>query len=166
MVSNNVTQWDTIVDRLHEESGLQYPDNILHKIIGACVTGLFEENVMNFLESLIYECFLLSSQGKYLDILGEEYGVDRETNEDDDNYRKRIFNIISYNLTVNYLKRQGLLLYNLINIENNPRYGMTSHNPYMSNYFLALPETQLARDFMLNDMIYEYVLKYYIKGWD
>lgn len=166
MIVNNITQWDTIVERLHEESGLQYPDNILRKIIGACVTGLFEEDVMEFLENLIYECFLVSCNGEYLDIRGREYGIEREDDEDDESYRKRIFNIISYTLTVNYLKRQGFLLYNLVEVENNPRYGMTSHNPYMSNYYLALPETSLARDFMLNDMIYEYNLKYYIKGWD
>lgn len=160
-----VTKWDAIESRLHEETALRYPDNKMRKILEATLNGLLGDLEKDTMD-LFYESFLITATGKYLDLRGEEFGIKRESNENDESYRKRIFNLLASKLSVSFVKKQGIDLYSVDDLNNNIRPVMTSHNPYLSNLYAGFPNNSYSRNFLLGDMIYEYVIKYYIKGWD
>lgn len=157
-------RWNAIENRLHEETSLRYPENIVRKLLKEVLNKHFEELEATF-EEWLYESFLVSCSGEYLDIRGAEYGILREKGESDESYRQRILNMISSYFTVNFMKKQGFILYTIKSLESNVRIEMTSNNPYLNNLYMALPKHNLARDFMLKDTIYEYNLVHYIKLW-
>ncbi|WP_292474155.1 hypothetical protein [Methanosphaera sp.] len=157
-------RWKHITQRLHEETSLRYPENSVYKLMDACVNELFDD-LETEIDELLYESFLVSCTGYYLDIRGAEYGILREKDETDASYRQRIFNMISSFLTVNFMKKQGLILYTIDTLDSNIRTKVTSNNPYLNNLYMALPRHNLARDFLLNDTIYEYNIVHYIKLW-
>ena len=157
-------RWNAIESRLHEETSLRYPENIVRKLLKEVINKHFDDLESSF-EELLYESFLVSSTGEYLDIRGAEYGILREKNESDESYRQRILNMISSFFTVNFMKKQGFILYTIHSLESNVRTEMTSNNPYLNNIYMAIPKHALARDFMLNDTIYEYNLVHYTKLW-
>lgn len=103
-------RWTPIENRLHEESALHYPDNTMRRILEPLLNGLFDavEEEMN---DIIYECFLLTSTGQYLDLFGVEIGLTRENDESDNEYRQRLFNALSEYLSVSFVKLQGIILY-------------------------------------------------------
>ncbi|WP_455644815.1 hypothetical protein [Methanosphaera sp.] len=157
-------RWTPIELRLHEESGLHYPENHVRKILEACINGILND-VESEIDDAIYESFLLTCSGIYLDMNGEEIGILRETDETDDEYRQRLFNALSSYLSVNFVKLQGMILYSKDELESNIRSKLTSLNPYLSKYYAGIPKNSIATEFLTTDMIYEYNIYYYVKGW-
>ncbi len=157
-------RWTPIENRLHEESALHYPDNTMRRILEPLLNGLFDaiEEEMN---DIIYECFLLTSTGQYLDLFGVEIGLTRENDESDNEYRQRLFNALSEYLSVSFVKLQGIILYAKEELYNDIRINMTSQNPYMSNIYAGIPRNDVSSRFLLYDMIYEYTVCHYVKGW-
>ena len=90
-------------------------------------------------------------------------GSDGET---DSEYRKRLFNSYSAHLTINYLKKQGIIIYSKKNYEDEIRINMTSLNPYLNNKYAAIPPNDEILDFLDNDVIHDKHMMIYIKGWD
>ena len=157
-------RWNAIESRLHEETSLRYPENIVRKILKEVINKHLED-LENTVEELLYESFLVSCSGDYLDIRGSEYGILREKNESDNSYRQRILNMISSFFTVNFMKKQGFILYTINSLDSNIRTEMTSNNPYLNNEYMGIPKHALAREFMLKDTIYEYNIVLYTKLW-
>ncbi|MCD8210592.1 MAG: hypothetical protein LUC37_03480 [Prevotella sp.] len=100
-------RWNAIVRRLHEESGLQYPQNRVRLILEACINGGLDD-LEAVIWTTIFAGFLQTCTGKYLDLRGEEIGLSRRSNESDDEYRQRLFNALSYYLSVRFIKFYGL----------------------------------------------------------
>jgi len=89
-------------------------------------------------------------------------GTDGET---DDEYRHRLLNNISTNISVNYLKRQGVIIYTKKELRNSVRTKMTSFNPYLNNKYVAIPPLNEVEDFVNNELIADYCMIIYKKGW-
>lgn len=157
-------RWTPIENRLHEESALHYPQNIMHKILEPIINGLFDD-LEDEINDIIYNCFLLTAEGQYLDLMGVEIGLIRETNESDDEYRQRLFNALSEYLSVTFVKLQGIILYAKDELYSDIRIHMSSRNPYMNNIYAGIPRTSVSRSVLLYDMIYEYIICHYVKGW-
>lgn len=90
-------------------------------------------------------------------------GTDGETDEE---YRKRIFNAYSPRLTVDYLKKQGIIIYSKKEFEEDIRTKMTSLNPYLNNVYAGIPPNEEIADFLDNDVIHNKHIYIYTKGWD
>lgn len=90
-------------------------------------------------------------------------GTDGET---DDEYRRRIFNAYSPRLTVDYLKKQKIILYSKKEFEEDIRTKMTSLNPYLNNIYAGIPPNDQISDFLDNDVIHNKHIYIYKKGWD
>lgn len=160
-----VNRWNAIVGRLHEESGLQYPLNSVRKILDACVDGGFNKLEDDLMDT-VFNMYLQTCSGEYLDLRGEELGVSRDGDEDDDSYRQRLFNALSVYLSVQFVKLQGIIIYSRENIEDNVRLHCSSRNPYMNNEYIGIPKTNIAQDFLINDVIYDDVIEWCRKGWE
>lgn len=89
-------------------------------------------------------------------------GVD---GEEDDDYRLRLLNNISQNITINYLKRQGIIIYSVDSLEDNVRTKVTSFNPYVNNEYAIIPSNNEVRDFVKDELVTEYCFNIYIRGW-
>ena len=89
-------------------------------------------------------------------------GVDGET---DAEYRQRLFNSISTHLTVNYLKKQGIIIYSKKKYDNDIRIKMSSLNPYLNNEYAAIPPKSLI-NYLNKEIIHNRIMQIYIKGWE
>lgn len=89
-------------------------------------------------------------------------GTDGETDEE---YRKRLFAANTSKLTVNFLKKQGIILYSKKEFDDNIRTNMTSLNPYLNNIYAGIPPNNQTLDFLDNDVIHNKHIKVYKKGW-
>ena len=91
--------------------------------------------------------------------------VDGVDGEDDDSYRKRLLNNISTNISVNFLKRQGIIIYSKKSLKNNIRVNMTSFNPYLNDEYCLIPPDDELLDYVTNEVIGDYCFVVYLKGW-
>lgn len=89
-------------------------------------------------------------------------GVDGES---DDEYRRRLFSFISTNLSIDYLKKQGIIFYAQKNLKDDIRTKMTSLNPYMNNVYCTIPPNDTVMKYILKDIIYYRIMQIFIKGW-
>ncbi len=104
----------------------------------------------------------LSSKLEVTNEISINGGTDGET---DDEYRKRLFNAYSPRLTVDYLKKRGIILYSKKEFEDDIRIKMTSFNPYLNNIYAGIPPNEDIRDFLDNDVIHNKHIYIYSKGW-
>lgn len=156
--------WKYIEERLHEESNLHYPNNNIKLILETYLNGIlnkfYEESI-----DLLKNSFLLTMTGKHLDLKGEEYGIKRDVDESDDEYRQRLFNVVLEYLSVNFIKMQKTLVFTKKSVDDNIREKMTSNNPYLNNEYAVIPPNDDISNFLKNDVIYEDVYQIYVKGW-
>ena len=89
-------------------------------------------------------------------------GVDGET---DSEYRQRLFNNINTNISINYLKRQGIIIYSKKRLKDDVRTDMTSFNPYLSNKYAVIPPNNEVMDFVKNELITKDCFVVYTRGW-
>lgn len=82
MTLGNFTK--ALQERLNNEA-LQNDDNDFIKVYDGCVNEYLENRDNHFLDS-----FLITTDGDYLDLHGNIFGLKRKENEDDDTYRQRI----------------------------------------------------------------------------
>lgn len=156
--------WKYIEERLHEESMLHYPNNKLREILQSFLNGILNDVYEDSFD-LMKQSFLVTMNGKYLDIKAEEYGLKRKENESDDELRQRIFNATSTYLSVNFIKLQKTLIYTKKHLNDSIREKMSSNNPYLNNEYAVIPPDVETYDFLENDVVYEKVYQLYKKGW-
>ena len=88
-----------------------------------------------------------------------------EDGETDDQYRQRLLNNINTNITINYLKKQGIIIYSKKNHDDDVRTKMTSFNPYLNNMYDVIPPYNEVYDFVKYDLIADQYIMVYIRGW-
>lgn len=160
-----IDYWTVIQNRLTNTSGLKRPDNTIATILKEMTNGFYNEFTEDIYNTVL-ETFLLTADSSYLDIKGKELNIQRTSEESDNDYRQRLFNAISTVLNVNFIKKQGIIVYTKKEKEDNIRQKMTSNNPYINNTYAIFPKTSTSSFFISTDFIYEYVTTYYMKGWD
>ena len=89
-------------------------------------------------------------------------GTDGETDEE---YRKRLFNAYAPKLTINYLKKMGIIIYSKKEFREDVRVNMTSFNPYLNNIYVGIPPNEDVQYFLDNDVIHNKHIYIYTKGW-
>lgn len=90
---------------------------------------------------------------------------DGKDGESDDDYRRRLLNNINTNISVNFLKRQNIIIYTKNKLNDSVRTSMTSFNPCVNNMYCAIPPTDEVSDFLNNELIANDNVVVYIKGW-
>lgn len=156
--------WEQIRSRLHEESGLQNPSNEVGKLLDIFIGTSFE-SFEDFIDEHLLQSFILLAEGDHLDRLGYQEGVTRKDNETDSSYRQRIMNQLESNMTVVNTKRQGIDLYSKKNVGDNSRLYLTSTNAHTNNKYDAIPKTSEAKTYLLQQLLYEYILQPHWKGY-
>ena len=161
--------WTQIISRLHENSGLRRSENGVSEVLDD-VIGKSLEAFDSFIDDHLLQAYILTAEGTHLDRLGEEWGVYRLKNknkeEPDDKYRRRILNSIVYTISLVFLKRQGFKAYSKKETNFNSRTKMTSSNPHSSNKYDFVPISAQAYKFLIDDIIFEDSVQVHIKGWD
>ena len=138
---------DALVDMLPEHNSLKKSNNELRRLLDISVGEWFDNrDITEFYSNL----FLNSATGAYLDLFGVDYGVTRQVDESDDNYRNRIIQEKNDHLTPEYLQSlYGLTLYHYVpgfNVSNNT---LTSDNQYMTGYYMGIASDEIKK--MLNE---------------
>lgn len=85
--------------------------------------------------------------------------------ESDTEYGQRLLNNNSVNISVNYLKRQGIVIYTKGERDEDIRTKMTSFNPYLFNEYALIPPNNEVADYTLHELIVNDWTMVYIKGW-
>lgn len=88
-----------------------------------------------------------------------------EDGESDDSYRQRLLNNINTNISINYLKKQGIIIYSKKNLKDDVRTKMTSFNPYLNNKYDVIPPDNEVFDFVKYELIADPYIMVYIRGW-
>lgn len=147
---------EALFDLLPVNSRLQNKRNQGRKVIDNTVGEWFDHHdILDFYDNL----FLDTCNGAYLDLFGKDYGVTRQLDESDEDYRVRIIQEKNDRLTPAYLESlYGLALYVYIdgfNVVNNT---LTSDNPFISNEFMSAADDTvisiLNNKFMLGNGIH------------
>lgn len=89
-------------------------------------------------------------------------GLDGET---DDQYRQRLLNNISTNITINLLKNKNIIIYSKKSLNDDVRTRLTSFNPYLNDEYAIIPPNNEVHDYVKYELITEYCFVIYIKGW-
>ena len=89
-------------------------------------------------------------------------GKDGET---DDDYRHRLLNNINTNLSIPFLRRQKIIIYTKKQLNHPIRTKLTSFNPYINNKYSLIPPLNEVEDFVNNELIADYSVVIYKKGW-
>lgn len=100
-----------IINRLHPDTPLRKETNDGHKFIHGTI-GEYLDRWMS--KHNFHQYFLLTATGKYLDLHGIEYGVFRNEDESDDDYRKRILLEKRLHNCIPDLKRQGVMFWDYV----------------------------------------------------
>ena len=122
---------EVILEMLGEDSALNKKNNPVRRIIDDGIGGWYDK----FEEDFNFEDFFLdTATGKYLDLWGKQYKINRKTDESDDDYRKRIIYESLGHLTVNYLMDVfGLTVYSYVEDYNPLKNTLTSDNEYIND---------------------------------
>ena len=138
---------DALVDLLPEHNSLKKSQNQLRRVLDLSVGEWFDNHSI---QALYDNLFLMSAVGGYLDCHGRDYGVYRQADESDEDYRERIIlekldHLTPYTLSEQYSVR----LYNYVtgfNLQNNT---LTSDNPYCTDFYMGVvdEDTRKILDF-------------------
>ena len=130
---------DMLVEMLPVHSQLQKPDNPLRVVLDKSL-GEYMDNTADIFDEL----FLSSASGGWLDAHGNDYGVSRRLDEDDDHYRERIiFEKLEYLTVKNLMEIYGLTLYVYVEDFDVTDNTLTSDNHFMSGRFMSFADSDL-----------------------
>lgn len=90
---------------------------------------------------------------------------DGNDGESDEEYARRLINNNSVNISVNFLKRQNIVIYSKKDVDDELRNNLTSFNPYLNNEYALIPPNNEISDYVLNELIINDWTVVYIKGW-
>lgn len=107
----------------------------------------------------------VSTVNKDLVVTNTEAITGGEDGESDGEYRLRLLNNISRNISIGYLKRQGIIIYSTKSLKHDTRISLTSFNPYLANKYVLIPPNNEVLDFVKNELIINDSTLVYIKGW-
>lgn len=132
---------EEIINRLHNTSSLQDPNNPMRKLIDYGIGGWLD----NFDESSLPEqVFLESATGQWLDIHGRQFNILRKVDETDDDYRQRIVYESLGHITATFLSTvYDLLLYCYIEDFDVADNTLTSDNVYACNRYMAFVDDSI-----------------------
>ena len=85
--------------------------------------------------------------------------------ESDEEYARRLINNNSVNISVNYLKRQNIVIYAKKDVDDELRTKLTSFNPYLTNEYALIPPNNEISDYVLNELIINDWTEVYMRGW-
>ena len=140
-----------LIERLHTNSALRDNDNDMRRILDYGVGEWLDKFDDEYLGE---EVFLESATGKWLDLHGKEFGVQRKPSESDDDYRERIVYEGLGHLTVPYLVDVvGLVLYCFVADFDVADNSLTSDNPYACSQYMTVAPSEvqsiLSRKFVI-----------------
>ncbi|WP_458454421.1 hypothetical protein [Methanobrevibacter sp.] len=133
---------DALINMLSVNSELQKPNNQLRQVLDNSVGAYFDDhNTDDFADNL----FLNTANGKYLDLHGRDYNIPRKIDESDEDYRLRIIQEKTDKLTLKYLAEVfDLTVYNYVTKFNIDENTLTSDNPYISKYKMAIDKNNIS----------------------
>lgn len=137
---------ESILERLNNPN-LKSSNNQGHKVIDGTICEYLEHYNNHFLD-----LWLCTAKGDYLDVFGEVYGVIRQDDESDNDYRSRIKTDISMVESSSDIRTVGVDLY----VKTSNFTGKwTSDNLYLGHeeYFAVSDET--TEDYVKNKFITE-----------
>ena len=141
----------TLVDMLPEHNSLKNTNNELRQVLDNSAGAWFDNrNIQDFYENLYFQ----SATGKWLDLHGQDYGVTRQEDETDDDYRQRIIQDVLEHLTPAYLMEMfDLPVYSYVADYDPTDNILTSDNPYLNKqgYMATAPEE--TQDFIGNKFV-------------
>ena len=134
----------TKVEVIGDETGLRYNTDV-NTIVASNLASINEEVIVTNITP----------------ITGGEDG------EEDSDYRRRLLNSVTVNTSVNYLKRQGIIIYSQMYVDSDIRVKATSFNPYMRNKYVAIPpnDNPDVTEFLEKELIANDTLAVYKRGW-
>ena len=134
---------ESLFDLLPVHSSLQNSDNPGRKVIDNTVGEWFDHyDIDEFYDNL----FIDTATGAYLDLFGRDYGVTRQTDESDEDYRTRVIQEKLDHLTPQYLEElYGLTLYHAIGGFSTATNTLTSDNPYSTDYYMAIKNYDIKK---------------------
>lgn len=157
---------DAIFENLALRSQLNNPNNQLRKVLDKTVGAWFDENGYN-----VFNFFINTATGKYLDLFGRDYGILRNIDESDEDYRNRIILEKLDHLTPRTLSEEyNVRLYHYIDQFNIGDNTLTSDNPFNTDFYMgvASDEVRSILDFKFamdtgivwlnNDGVLDYIL--------
>lgn len=120
---------EAILEKLHRESGLRRKDNEIHKLYVELVGRWFDEwdnvrEVRNYM-------FRFAS-GRWLDFWGETFGLQRNTDENDEDYRARITAKFNEEFNTPYIENLDVMFFTYV---DDVYRQMTSRNTYLSHKY-------------------------------
>lgn len=136
---------EEIINRLPDTSGLHRnldARKVIENTIGAWFDNLEEQDWFS-------QFFLNTATGKYLDLHGQTFDIQRKINESDEDYRNRIIYDGLGHLTVNFLLEvYNLELYSYVDdfdINNT----LVSDNPYFNvNGFFGVAPDEVTKNIL------------------
>ena len=132
---------DTFLEMLPLDSELQKKDNPFRVVLERTI-GEYMDNVPDVKDQL----FLDSATGGWLDAFGQDFGVPRKLDEDDESYRERIiFEKLEYLTVGNLMSIYGLDLYAFVDNYNPKENRLTSDNPYVSSKYMSYADIDLQK---------------------
>ncbi len=132
---------DTFLEMLPLDSELQKKDNPFRVVLERTI-GEYMDNVPDVKDQL----FLDSATGGWLDAFGQDFGVPRKLDEDDESYRERIiFEKLEYLTVGNLMSIYGLDLYAFVDNYNPKENRLTSDNPYVSSKYMSYADSDLQK---------------------
>ena len=130
---------------LRIDSALQDEGNDLRKVLDRTVGEYMDAS-----EAVFDQLFLTSATGGWLDCFGQDFGVPRRLDEDDESYRERIiFEKLEYLTVGNLQSIYGLDLYAFVSGFNPHENQLTSDNPYIHDRYMSIADESMRN--ILND---------------
>ena len=147
---------EEIIDRLDENSVLRQLNHPARKLILNTV-GVWLDEYYN--DDYNSQLFITEATGRYLDVLGKDYGIIRDTNETDEHYRKKIIYNRLGHLTVKYL----LEIYDLELFVYIANFNPSENRLTSDNYYITFPNGLMCST---DNMTKEVLSKKFVIGSD
>lgn len=155
---------EAFINLLPNNSNLRNTNNAVNIIINDTVGEWFDNN-SEFVENL----FLNTAKGKYLDLFGKDYGVHRNVDENDDDYRDRIiFEKLEYLTVKNLIEIFKLNIYCYVEgfpYRHDRLYDnvLTSDNLYASDKYMIFIDSNMFK-ILSNKFVLDNNIKIFIEG--
>ena len=127
---------EQILEKVHRESSLRRRDNEIHKLYVELVGRWFDKwDSVREIRKFMFRF----AEGKWLDFWGETFGIQRELDEDDESYRRRIQLKFNEEFTTPEMLKHDILFFTYV---DDVQQQLTSRNTYLSHKYLCHTSTK------------------------
>lgn len=130
-----------MLEQVHKLSELRRPDNELHMLFVELIGRWIDE--YDVVENL-RKYNLKNATKEVLDLWGYQYGIYRNEEESDDDYRQRIINKLLELFTIPYVLANGVTFFTCV---SDPHTRLTSKNTYLTNDYLCYASNDIEEYF-------------------